>query len=328
MKNDPIPMIAQELNEAESVLIFPHILLDGDAMGSSVALCKALRSLDKKAFIVIEDKVPDYLLFLDRGYTVDIAHIGAADIGDVDVTVCVDCGEASRFPGRTDLYDRGRTKICIDHHVSSMGIGDYNYIDPEAAAAGEIIFDLLVEMGAEIDEETAAALFAAITTDTGNFQYTNTTVHSHEVVIALYDSGFDANAVSVALYENESLAKLKLHSILIERSRLFAEGEGVLAVCTQKMLEETGTLMEDTEGVVGTLRSIAGVQIAAFLKEQADGSLKVSLRSKEKGDVAAVSQRHGGGGHVRAAGFNLEKMLLDEAAALVIKECEEALRND
>lgn len=328
MKNDPIPMIAQELKEADSVLIFPHILMDGDAMGSAAALCKALRGLGKEAHIVIEDKVPDYLMFLDRGYTIDIDDIGAADIGDIDVSICVDCGEVSRFPKRAQLFSRGDTKICIDHHVSSAGIGDYNYIDPDAAATGEIVFHLLIELGVIIDEEMAEALFAAITTDTGNFQYSNTTVHSHEITIALYDCGLDSNKVSIALYEHESLAKLKLQSRLVESMRLFADGEGILTTVTQNMLQETGTLMEDTEGVVSILRSIHGVQVAAFIKEQPDGSFKVSLRSKERGDVAAISQRHGGGGHVRAAGFNLEGVSLEEVEALVEAEVTQALQEE
>ena len=196
MRNDPLANIAQELQEADSVLIFPHILMDGDAMGSAAALCKALRGMGKDAYIVIEDKIPDYLMFLDRGYTVDIEHIGAADIGDIDVSICVDCGEKTRFPKRAELFYHGETKICIDHHVSSVGIGDYNYIDPEAAATGEIIFDLLVELGVDIDQEMAESLFAAITTDTGNFQYSNTTAHTHEIVIALYDCGLNSNKVS------------------------------------------------------------------------------------------------------------------------------------
>ena len=328
MKNDPIENIAQELLEADSVLIFPHILMDGDALGSAAALCKALRGLGKDAHIVIEDKVPDYLMFLDHGYTVDIENIGAANIGDIDVSICVDCGEKTRFPKRAELFYHGDTKICIDHHVSSVGIGDYNYINPDAAATGEIIFHLLIELGVEIDQEMAEALFAAITTDTGNFQYSNTTTHSHEIVIALYDCGLDSNKVSVALYENESFDKLRLHSRLIDSAQMFADGEGILTVATQQLLKETGTLMEDTEGVVSTLRSIHGVQVAAFIKEQPDGSVKVSLRSKERGDVAAISQRHGGGGHGRAAGFNLEGISLEETKALVMEEVTAALQED
>lgn len=326
MSNDPLELIARELLEADSVLIFPHILMDGDAMGSAAALCKALRAMDKDAYIVIEDKVPDYLMFMDRGYTVDIHNIGAAHIAEVDAAVCVDCSEKTRFPERAELFYHGKTKICLDHHVSSSGIGDYNYIDPDAAATGEIIFDLLLEMGAEMDEEIAEALFAAITTDTGNFQYSNTTAHTHEIAIALFDCGLDSSKVSVALYENESFAKMKLQSRLLDQSELFANEEAIMTVLTQDLLRETGTLMEDTEGVVAALRSIRGVQIAAFIKEQPDGSVKVSLRSKERGDVAAISERHGGGGHVHAAGFNLSGISIADAATLVKEEITAALQ--
>ena len=117
-------MIAQELLEADSVLIFPHILMDGDAMGSAAALCKALRAMDKDAYIVIEDKVPDYLMFLDHGYTVDVENIGAADIGDVDVSICVDCGEKTRFPKRAELFYHGLDDALhvVSAHVCRRGL--------------------------------------------------------------------------------------------------------------------------------------------------------------------------------------------------------------
>ena len=316
--NDTIKSIATIMKDLDGILIFPHINMDGDALGSATALCLALRELGKKSYVMINEPVPKNLDFLECGCTTDDDSV----LDDVQLSIMVDCNGMNRIPGREAAWERGRLKGCIDHHQTKAKDIRYDFsrIEPKSAATGEIIFDLLVELGVDIDQEMAESLFAAITTDTGNFQYSNTTAHTHEIVIALYDCGLNSNKVSVALYENESFAKMQLHSKLIESAQMFADGEGVLAVCTQKMLKETGTLMEDTEGVVSSLRSIHGVQVAAFIKEQPDGSVKVSLRSKERGDVAAISQRHGGGGHVRAAGFNLEGVSLEETVALVIDE--------
>ncbi len=320
--------IAEVLVSAQEVLIFPHILMDGDAMGSAVALCAALRNLGKDAWIVVEDKIPEYLAFMDRGYTLDIKEWGQLERRTHEVCLCIDCNDVSRFPKRADLFRQGTTKICIDHHVTDSAVGDISYIDPEAAATGEIVFDLLLEMGVLVTKEIAGAIFAAITTDTGKFQYSNTTAHSHEVVIALYDSGFNATRVSNELYENQRPERMKLHGALMEEMEIFADGAGVIAVLTQDMLRRCGALMEDSEGAIGNLRSIHGVEIAVLLKETEEGEIKASFRSKNRGDVAAICRKFHGGGHLRAAGCTLRDMTLEEAVAVMKKEVEEGLALD
>ena len=303
MKNNTIKEIANELKKANSIVIFPHILMDGDTLGSSAALCKALRLQGKKAHIAIEDKIPDYLVFLDNDYcTYDFDKLQAPD-----VAICVDCGEYHRFKNRKNLFDSAKLKICIDHHSTSSGIGDMNYIDGSAAATGELIFDLLNEMDVDIDKEISSAIFAAITTDTGNFQYANTTKRSHEITMDLYDSGLDAYAVSIALYENESMKKIKLHSLVLSKAEIFAEDKAIIALVTQDMLTQTETLMEDTEGIVSKMRSIKGIEVAALLKEEETENIKVSMRSKGDADVAAISVKYDGGGHAKAAGCTIKK---------------------
>lgn len=327
-KNDSLAAIGEALLAANSVLILPHVLMDGDAMGSAAALCAALREKGRDCHILVEDKLPDYLTFLDEDYTLDVEDWKRQGRIPPDVSLCIDCGEEHRFPLRAEAFRAGRTKICLDHHRSSPGIGDLNYIDPGAAATGEIVYDLLRAAGLAVDERIANALFAAITTDTGNFQYSNTTARSHEIVVELYGCGLRSHEVSVALYENESLAKMKLHSALIESAEKFANGEGAVTTLTQEMLAATATRMEDSEGVVGALRSIRGVQVAVFLKEQEDGSVKVSLRSKERGDVATLSEKFGGGGHLRAAGCTIKGQTLDEVRTLMIDEVTKALATE
>ena len=157
--------------------------------------------------------------------------------------------------------------------------------------------------------------------------YSNTTRRSHEITCELMDTGMDCNAVSVALYENESMEKMMLQGKMLSTIRRFAEGQGVIAMVTQRMLKETGARMEDTDGFVSLLRSLKGVEIAILLKEQAENMVKVTMRAKRKGDVAAIASRYGGGGHVKAAGCTL-RMTIADALPLLMSEAVTALEQE
>jgi phosphoesterase RecJ-like protein len=169
-----------------------------------------------------------------------------------------------------------------------------------------------------LDKEIAEAIFVAITTDTGNFQYSNTSQRSHEIVIKLYDKGMNFSKISAEIYQNESMNKFKMESKVIDSAELFADGLGVVATVTQKMLKECNSSMEEAEGIVSKLRSIRGVEISVLIKEYPDGCMKVGLRAKHKGDVAVIASKFGGGGHVKAAGCticdsieNLKRMIVE-----------------
>lgn len=310
--------MARELIKAESVLIFPHVLMDGDALGSAAALCHTLRSAGKQAYILVEDPIPGYLAFLDREYCTQ--DLGALE--EPDVSIAVDCGDDSRFPGRVQAFHKGRITMCLDHHRTSRGLYDYNYIDPGAAATGEIVYDLLTAMEGNITREAAEAIFAAITTDTGNFQYSNTTKRTHEIVMELYDAGLDTNAVSVELYENETMEKLLLHSKAMDTLETFCGGRGAMVTITKEMLRSCNAKMEHSEGLVETIRSIKGVEIAMLLKENGPEVIKVSMRSKQSVDVAAIAEKYQGGGHIRSAGCTLYEPLnrVKEAMAWELKQ--------
>lgn len=312
MKNNTLEEIGAVISGAEKILIYPHVNMDGDALGSAAALCSALRRQGKECHILIEDRVPSNLAFLDKAYCTFDQDI----IRKPDLSVCVDCGDPSRFEKRRKKFESAPVTVCIDHHRTTELYCDCNYVDKDAAATGELIYQLLQAMGLEIDREIGEALFAAITTDTGNFQYSNTTKLTHEITAALYDAGIDSNRVSTELYENSRIERILIENAALNTMSTVAGGRGVIAYVTQDMLKETGALMEETEGVVQTLRSISGVETAAFLKENADGAIKVSLRSKSYVDVAAIASCFGGGGHVRAAGCTLQGTLAEAFDAL------------
>ncbi len=310
------------MRQASKVLIIPHELMDGDAFGSAVALCKSLRKKGKTAWILLEDKVPDYLEFMNKGYCTNDNLI----FEEPDVSLCIDCGDRNRFKKRVDAFDKGKLKICLDHHTTSKRIFDLNYVDGKAAATGEIVFDLLSEMNWPLDKEIAEALFVAITTDTGNFQYSNTSKRSHEIVISLYDKGMNFSKVSAEIYQNESINKFKMESKVIDSAELFADGLGVVACVTQEMLKACGSSMEETEGIVSKLRSIRGVEISVLIKEYPDDCMKVGLRAKHTGDVAVIASKFGGGGHVKAAGCTICGSL-DVVKQMIVKEVTKRLRS-
>lgn len=316
MKNNSLKEIATMLNEAKSVMLFPHVNLDGDALGSCAALCKALRNAGKETWIMLEDDIPANLRFLDNGY----CRRDFDDYkDDIDVSLCVDCGDTSRFPKRAELFAKGRITACIDHHMTGEFFCDYNYVDHMEAATGQIIFDLLKVMNVEADTEIGEAIFAAITTDTGNFQYSNTQKKSHLIAAELYDWGVDFNKVSVEIYENVRMEKMLLKNKAMETLKIIGGGLGSMVWITQQMLKETGATMDESEGIAQDLRSIAGVEYSAVLKEYEPEVIRVSLRAKRQGDVASIAQNLGGGGHLKAAGCTIRKSL-KEAVAMVEKE--------
>lgn len=306
--------IGGQLLRAGSVLLFPHINMDGDTLGSAVALCRGLRNEGKKAWILIEDEIPEYLRFMDRGYCTG----NPEEIPEPDICMCIDCGETDRFPERTEQFLRGRTTICLDHHTTSEPFADYNYIDSSRAATSELTFELLQQMGLEIDREMGEALYVGISTDTGNFQYSNTTKETHLIAAQLYDTGIDAAGIAVKLYQNVHLETLRLKNRILDTMELFCGGKAIIAYVTRQMLKETGTVLEDAEGSVDILRNIYGVEIAVFAKEKERDVIKVSMRAKTTGNVAQIAEKFQGGGHVKAAGCTIHAPL--ETALEQLKE--------
>ena len=328
-QNHSFREIGEKLLGAGSILIYPHVNMDGDALGSAAAICRTLRDLGKACYILIEDDIPRNLLFLDKGYCTHDQKI----LADVDVSLCLDCGDISRFLKRKEKFLEGRTSICIDHHRTTVPFCDFNYVDPEAAATGLLIYHLLKEMNQivtergeeslKMDGEIADAIFAAVTTDTGNFQYSNTTRECHEIMAELYDMGVDVRKVSQEIYESVRQERIMLHGLAVSGMERFAGGLAAMTVVTQDMLRETGAGMDETEGIVDQLRSIEGVEIAILVKEDTE-KLKLSLRAKSWGNVAAIAEEFGGGGHTKAAGCSL-KMTLEEALPLIRQAAERSL---
>lgn len=312
--NDSFEAIADALMRAGTVLIFTHQNMDGDAVGSSAAMCHVLRQAGKQAWILFnDDEIAENIAFLAEGY----GETDAGKLPDPDVSLALDASETSRFPRCAEKFSRGRVRIAVDHHLVDSQPLDLQHIDPGAGATGELVYQLIRAMGQPVDRETAACLFAAITTDTGNFQYSNTTAQTMRIAADLLETGFDAASVSSRLYDSEKPEKVRMHAFVLKDYERFADGKLAMARLSQETLRESGALLSDSEGIVAALRSIRGVGIAAFLKQGENGDIFVSLRSKDRANVERIASGFGGGGHRKAAGCTLHGLSLDEAYARV-----------
>jgi len=320
--NDSIRSIAAIMRDLNSVLIFPHINADGDALGSASALCLALRKMGKKSYVMLSEPIAKNLDFMDCG----CCTYDDSVIDDIELCMQVDCSGMNRIPNREEAWARGRLKGCIDHHMTGSVDIQYDFYrsEPKSAATGELIYLLIKELGVEIDLDIANCLFTAITTDTGNFQHTNTTKRTHDIAGELYEvEGFDSKAISALIYDRKSKEAMHMESIVLAELEFYAEGKLAAGKVTQALLDECGCTMDESEGLIQRIMSIDGIEIGVLFKENPD-SIRCSLRAKNYANVSDVAVKFDGGGHVRAAGCTLDKPM-EKAQETLVPELIKAL---
>ena len=314
--NDTIKSIATIMKDLDGVLLFPHINMDGDALGSCTAMCLALRQLGKKAYVMINEPVPKNLDFLECGCTTTDDSV----LDDVQLSLMVDCNGLNRIPGREAAWERGRLKGCLDHHSTKAKEIRYDFsrIEPKSAAAGEIVYNVIHAMGVEITLDIANCIFAAITTDTGNFQHSNTTSRSHEIAGHLYKiEGFNSKVISALIYDRRSKAALVMESDVIANLDFYADGRLAVGHVTQDLLKKHNCTMDEADGIIQKMMSIDGVEAACLMK-QAEKNVRASLRGRSYANVAKAASVFGGGGHTLAAGCTFTDMDLETAEKAII----------
>jgi bifunctional oligoribonuclease and PAP phosphatase NrnA len=295
--------ISERISLHRIFLITAHERLDGDAIGSELALWHMLRNLGKEAVVYNQDRTPENYLFLpgsDR-----IVH-ELPGLDPFEVAFILDCSELDRVGDASDRIGTIPNLINIDHHVSNGGFCDVRLIDPHASSTGELIFRLIRDMNLTVTGEMATCLYAAILTDTGGFRYGNTRRGTLLAAADLVADGADPQWVSENIYESDPPARIRLLTAVLPTLRLEEDGRVGSLVVTQKALADAGALPEHTEGLVDLPRSIRGVEISILYAELRDGGFKLSLRSKGKVNVESVARAFGGGGHVNAAGCRAE----------------------
>lgn len=301
---------AHWLQSHDNYLILTHRRPDGDTLGSAAALCLMLRRLGKTAHILENPEITAKYAPLHEGLCTPQCPQDA-------ICVCVDVAAAEL------LTDKGKTlqtqiALRIDHHASAAPFTPLELVDPAAGACGEIIFDLISLLQVNVDIPIAKALYTAVSTDTGCFRYANTTAHSFRVAAACYESGADLQRINLALFDTNSLAKLRLQGWMAENTRLLCGGRVAVCALPLSVEQELGVTEDDMDGISGFPRSIEGVCIAAMLRQSADGGIKVSMRAIPGYDAAAVCAKLGGGGHKGAAGVSM-RMPLEKAAQIIEK---------
>ncbi|MDY2809274.1 MAG: DHH family phosphoesterase [Candidatus Faecousia sp.] len=305
---------ARWLSERDQFLILTHVRPDGDTLGSAALLCRGLRKLGKTAHILENPGITAKYASLHEGLTQKEALEG-------DTLVSVDVAAPNMLP---DAFRplQARIALRIDHHGAATPFTPLSLVDAGAAACGEILFDVLCELGTALDKPMADALYTAVSTDTGCFRYANTTAHTFATAAACAQAGADLSGINLALFETNSFARLKIQSYLVEHARFYRDG--ALAVCPlpRAVEESVGAGEDDLENISGFPRSIAGVKMAATLREDPDGRVKISVRAVPGYDASAVCARFGGGGHKGAAGASLH-LPLEEAAQAVAAAMEE-----
>ena len=317
--------LTDELLKAETILLFPHVGIDGDAVGSCCALIWALRKKGKKVFALYEEDMPGNLDFLTRDPEGTACFTSDPDIipdDELDVAMAVDCGELKRFPAYRDKFLKAPVKLVLDHHGSSLRepIGDFGFIEPDAAACGVLMFDLLSGMdGATPDKYIGECLYTAIATDTGRFQYSNTNKACWDIMSELSTWGCDFNRVSTEVYESKRKEQVRITAYAISKMIVSDDGLWAMTALTRQELDSMEVRAGETDEIVGEMRSIKGVEISVFLREVEHNVIRVSYRSKYFADVACLAAKRGGGGHKRAAGATLYTGL-DEAVDIITED--------
>lgn len=304
MNLEAIQKIKKTLENYRSYVILPHVMPDGDTIGSSAALAQFLHQAGKKALVLVEDSVPANLRLVSRALFVDMEEFTEPE--DEYVVIAVDCSDLGRLGNRMALLPNCSLLAVIDHHRTNTRFGDINYVDEDASSTGEIIFELAGEFGFSLDPVAATALYIALSTDTGSFRYDNTTPKTMRIASDLMAAGIDTKAINTDLYQNQPINKVMLLMHALEHMRLVAHDRVALVPVTSEMMTSHRAIYEDTDGISEYVRSIQGVEVVALFKELAEKTIKVSMRSKHDFDVSILSARYGGGGHKRAAGCTVE----------------------
>ena len=322
MSTATFEQIGRALREHQRFAVFSHVRPDGDALGSQLALGLSLKKLGKDVRIWNEDGMLEKYSFLPDA---ELLTRPPAEPEDVDVIVALDTAIQNRLGTALPAVRESKLCINIDHHPSNPGYGDLVYIDSKAPATGQILFELMTNQKLPIDPAIAENLYVAISTDTGSFQYPNTTARTFEIAAELVRAGVDVGRVSQITYENYPRRRVELLRDLLG-TMCFDANDRVasfsLSLATAKKLE---VLPEDNEGLIDHLRAIRGVIVAVFFEELADGKVRVSMRSKSDNvNVCAICEKFGGGGHVLAAGARVkgnlaevEKKILEEVRNVV-----------
>jgi phosphoesterase RecJ-like protein len=317
--------IGRALRQHHTIAVLSHVRPDGDALGSQLALALSLQQLGKQVHVWNEEGMLEKYAFLPRA---ELMTKPPSRAQDVDLAIALDTAIQNRLGTGTEAIRSAKVWINIDHHASNPGYGDLVYIDPVAPATGQILYELIKSEKLPLDQDIAENLFVAISTDTGSFQYPNTTARTFEIAAELIRVGLNVGAISQQIYENYPRRRLELLRELLRTMRFDADGRVASFGLDLKTAAALGVIPEDNEGLIDHLRAIRGVMVAVFFEELPEGKVRVSMRSKStEVDVCAICEKFGGGGHKLAAGARIRGTLAEIEERVLEETCDVVKRH-
>lgn len=303
--------ILEEINKAKKIVIITHENPDGDAIGSSLAMKLALNQLGKNADVIIPE-FPKTFEFLPGINEVK----KESNIEKYDLAIALDCASIKLLNGFTKYFDNATVKVAIDHHSSNTMFADYNYVDQDAPACAQLLLVVFSYFNINVTKDIGTCILAGIITDTGGFRYDGVTADTFRFVAELCEKGIKVTQVYSQVYASKTRAKFELHRIALNRLEFLEDGKIAFTYVTKADEEQVEAKNGDYDGIVENGRDVEGVEVSVFLRET-DKGIKVSLRSKNYVNASEVAMMFGGGGHLRAAGCNIQGTI-DQAKNQII----------
>lgn len=302
MQDPGLTRVAEAISRYRRFLVTSHIHPDGDNIGSLLGMTWLLGRLGKEGVPVNSDPVPAAFSFLPGVEKVLLPSQYLEKEEGVEAVIVLDAGDLARVGETACCFPAEAPLIIIDHHPQTIREDCVVYVRPEAAATGELVFDLIQFFGVPLDQEGAVPLYTAIFTDTGGFRFSNTSERVLRLAAELVRYGADPALIAEQVYETRPLAALKLLGEALRSLKVSRDGQVAWMVISQEMLRDNEVGPEETDGFVNYARMVKGVRVAVLLRDLGNGEIKVSWRSRRGTDVSLMARAMGGGGHVNAAG--------------------------
>ncbi|MDO4944658.1 MAG: bifunctional oligoribonuclease/PAP phosphatase NrnA [Ruminococcus sp.] len=294
----------------DNFLILTHKSPDGDTLGTGFALCYYLRDMGKKANVINADSFPDRYNFMYTDYKpqdFDVQYVIAVDIADPKLI-----GSALE-----EFQQEGAVDLCIDHHISNKRFAKQTYVDPDASAAALIMYEIFKYSGREISDIIAKCLYTGIATDTGCFKYENTTPKAHIACAELMAYNIEFSAVNRRMFDVKSRGRIEVEQTVISKMEYYCEGKCSMIALTTKLIEDCGVDPAEFDGLASIPLSVEGVKIGITVKQRHENVFKISVRTTEEIDASQFCQQFNGGGHIRAAGCEIQGTLEEVKAKLI-----------
>ncbi|HZL89904.1 MAG TPA: DHH family phosphoesterase [Pirellulaceae bacterium] len=322
------PRFAEIIRAHQQFLLTSHVRPDCDALGSELGLALVLESLGKQVRIVNGQATPPNLAFIDPAKKIRVIgqHVQAGELADAEVLMVLDTSAWQQLGHMADVLRGSRAqKIVLDHHRSADDLGAEEFKDTSAEATGRLVVDAADALSVKLTPEMAMPLFAAIATDTGWYRFASTTSDTYRYASRLVAAGADPAAIYNALYEQETLGRVKLRGEILARTTAELGGRLVHTYVLVDDFARTGSLPSDTEDAINLTLTVAGTQFAAIFVQQPGGGFKISFRSRCDVDCSKLAEQFGGGGHKAAAGASLPGTL-EEVRTRVLDAVRAAMR--